>query len=181
MEKEKFMKTKNMILCSLFAALITIGAFIKIPLPITMFSLQFTFVLLSGVILGAKLGAIANLLYVAIGLMGFPVFTEGGGLMYLMKPSFGYLLSFIVTAFVVGYLSETWAQKSKLRLVLSCLLGMVITYFIGSMYTYMILRPIPYIACIAGLFPLAFAKDVFSCVVVGVFGEKIKRTIKKRR
>lgn len=53
---KKFLNTKTMILCSLFTALIAIGAFIRIPFPVTVFSFQFTFVLLAGVLLGAKRG-----------------------------------------------------------------------------------------------------------------------------
>lgn len=64
------LNTKTMILCSFFTALIAIGAFIRIPLPVTVFSLQFTFVLLAGMVLGSRGGALASLLYVAIGLIG---------------------------------------------------------------------------------------------------------------
>lgn len=75
-----FMKTKDMILIAMFAALITVGAYIKIPVPVCPFTLQFLFTTLAGIILGAKNGTIAVSVYVLLGLAGLPVFTGGGGI-----------------------------------------------------------------------------------------------------
>ncbi|MEA4988261.1 MAG: biotin transporter BioY, partial [Anaerovorax sp.] len=73
-------KTKKLVLCSLFSALIAVGAFIQIPVPfMDYFTLQFLFVLLAGMILGSKLGMISVAVYVAAGLAGFPIFAAGGG------------------------------------------------------------------------------------------------------
>ena len=96
--KKKFLDTKTMILCSLFTALVAIGAFIRIPLPVTVFTMQFIFVLLAGLLLGSKRGALSVFMYVLIGFVGFPIVTEGGGPTYLLKPTFGYLLAFILAA-----------------------------------------------------------------------------------
>lgn len=73
MKQNKLFTTTNIIYCSLFTALITIGAFIQIPVPyMDYFTLQFFFVLLAGILLGSKLGGLAVLLYVVIGLAGLP-------------------------------------------------------------------------------------------------------------
>ncbi|MFQ7171426.1 MAG: biotin transporter BioY [Thomasclavelia ramosa] len=48
--------------------------------------------MLAGILLGSKLGALAVLLYVVIGLLGLPIFAAGGGLAYIVRPSFGYLI-----------------------------------------------------------------------------------------
>ena len=84
--------TRNMVLCALFAALIAIGAFIRIPVPYVPITFQGFFVLLAGFLLGPKYGAASMLIYIAVGLVGIPVFTEGGGIMYVLKPTFGYLI-----------------------------------------------------------------------------------------
>ncbi len=97
-------KTLTMSRCALFTALVAISAYIQIPVPfMDYFTLQFFFVLLAGMILGKKQGAISVGLYVLIGLLGVPVFAAGGGIGYIFKPSFGYLLGFIVTSYAVGY------------------------------------------------------------------------------
>lgn len=82
------MKIRDLILVAMFAALTAIGAFIKIPIPYVPFTLQFLFCAFAGMILGARLGALSQIIYVAIGLAGIPVFTEGGGIGYVFKPTF---------------------------------------------------------------------------------------------
>ena len=97
--KTKKLSTVSMVLCGMFAALVAIGAFIQIPVPyMDYFTLQFFFVLLAGLILGADKGAISVGCYVLLGLVGVPIFAAGGGIGYIFRPSFGYLVGFIVSA-----------------------------------------------------------------------------------
>ena len=81
-------KTRNLTFSAMFVSLIAIGAFIRIPVPVVPFTLQFLFTMLAGLLLGGKLGAMSVCIYVAMGLLGLPVFAEGGGLGYVLKPSF---------------------------------------------------------------------------------------------
>ena len=60
--------TKDMIMCALFTALIAVGAFIKVPVPVVPFTLQFLFTMLAGLIMGGRLGAISVGLYAVLGL-----------------------------------------------------------------------------------------------------------------
>ena len=86
------LKTRDLILIAMFAALTAIGAFIRIPLPVVPITLQYFFCALGALLLGAKKGALAQILYVAVGLIGIPIFTKGGGPQYIFQPSFGYLI-----------------------------------------------------------------------------------------
>ena len=79
-------KTKTQILCALFAALIAIGAFLRVPVPLVPFTLQFLFTTLAGLLLGKKAGSAAVWLYVLLGLVGLPIFAEGGGSRGLRRP-----------------------------------------------------------------------------------------------
>jgi len=101
-----YMNLRILNITALFAALTIIGAMIKIPLPlpppIPPLSMQTLFVILSGIILGPKNGAMSQFLYLFIGIIGFPVFAEGGGPAYVLKPTFGYLLGFPLAAFIAG-------------------------------------------------------------------------------
>ena len=76
-------KTKSIIYCGLFTALIAVGAFIKIPVPVVPFTLQYLFTMLAGLLLGAHLGSLSVFAYMVLGLAGLPIFTEGGGLWYV--------------------------------------------------------------------------------------------------
>lgn len=180
------LSTRSLVQCSLFTALVAIGAFIRIPTPVTVFTLQFIFVLLSGTILGSKRGAISVATYVLIGLIGFPIFTEGGGPSYILKPTFGYLVAFIFASFLVGYLGEKSKNLSSTKIFIHCLIALFVTYLIGSFYTYIILNyvagtKISYILCLASLFPVIAIKDVFSCFIVSTIALRLKRQISNFR
>lgn len=123
---------------SIFAVLTAIGAFIKIPIPYVPFTLQWLFCAISGIVLGAKLGALSQILYVVIGLIGIPIFTEGGGLYYIFKPTFGYLIGFIVASFVIGKLSSKIKKISFIKSLLCILSGLFFVYLFGVLHLYLI-------------------------------------------
>ena len=105
---------KMMLLTSMFTALTAVGAFIKIPLGpfLPAITLQVFFVILSALLLGKYYGALSQIIYIALGLIGIPVFTNGSGIGYVMQPSFGYLLGFVPAAFLIGYLAEQIKKKN---------------------------------------------------------------------
>ena len=126
------MKTRDMILVALFAALTAVGAFIRIPLGISTITLQLLFTALAGVLLGARLGALSQGVYVLLGLVGLPIFASGGGFQYVLNPTFGFLLGLIPTAYVIGALTER--NGSPGRIAFACLAGFAVLYCIGVPY-----------------------------------------------
>lgn len=128
------MKTKQKILISLFAALTAVGAFIKLPIPYVPLTMQLFFVLLSGILLGGKYGLYSQLLYIVIGLIGIPVFTNGGGIAYVLQPTFGYLLGFACASYLVGKITE---YRDRLPFYfLAMYLGLIVVYLFGVIYLY---------------------------------------------
>ena len=89
------------------------------------------FTLLAGLVLGARLGAITVSAYVLLGLLGVPVFASGGGPAYILQPTFGYLLAFILQAWLGGFYARQVSAVSYGRLLAANLLGMTIVYVIG--------------------------------------------------
>ena len=128
--------TRNMILVAMFAALTAIGAFIKVPIPYVPFTIQYLFCALAGLILGSRLGALSQIVYVAIGLAGVPVFTEGGGIGYIFKPTFGYLIGFIVAAYVIGKIRENVKELTFFKTIFTLLLGLFFIYLFGVIYLF---------------------------------------------
>ncbi|WP_097028159.1 biotin transporter BioY [Clostridium peptidivorans] len=128
--------TRNLILVAMFAALTAIGAFIKIPVPYVPFTLQYLFCALAGVILGSRLGALSQIVYVSIGLLGVPVFTEGGGFNYVFKPTFGYLIGFIIAAYVIGKIRENVKELTFTKAIFMLLSGLFFIYLLGVIYLY---------------------------------------------
>ncbi len=134
------MKTRNLVLIALFAALTAIGGFLNIPTPAVPFSLQFLFCAYAGVFLGSRNALLSQLLYLAIGLAGLPIFTKGGGVGYVLQPSFGFLLGFAVCAFIIGYIVERSSKPGIFRISIAVLLGLLSTYIIGTIYLYFIVN-----------------------------------------
>ena len=132
------MQIRKITLVSLFTALIAIGAFIRIPIPVVPFTLQFLFTTLAGLLLGAKLGAISVGVYLFLGLIGLPVFTQGGGIGYIFTPTFGYIIGFCVGAYITGRIACTKSYPSYKRLLLANFIGLAVVYAFGMVYYYII-------------------------------------------
>jgi biotin transport system substrate-specific component len=99
------------------------------PVPVT---LQTFAVLLSGAALGANRGAAAMLLYIAIGMIGLPVYADGKhGIDIVTGVTGGYLIGFLIAAFVVGRLSEARLDRRPLTALPLFLIGSAIIYLIG--------------------------------------------------
>ena len=128
----KHMKTKDLVLCAMFVALIAVGAFIKIPVPVVPFTLQFLFTMLAGLLLGPVNGALAVVVYIVLGLIGLPIFTQGGGPGYIFQPSFGYIIGFAVAAYVNGKIANAKTHPSYRRLLGANFLGLFILLCSGS-------------------------------------------------
>ena len=146
-EHKSELRTIEVVLCGLFAALVAVGAFIRITLPTQpypfTFSLQWLFVLLSGMLLGAKLGAMSVGAYLLIGLCGVPVFVHGGGPQYVFRAGFGFLLGFLLAAWIIGLLTrpistagETSFGAEFVRLMIAAVAGLVACYAVGIAYYY---------------------------------------------
>lgn len=131
---------KEMTLISMFAALTAVGAFLKIPIPYVPFTLQFLFVILAGLLLGSRLGLLSQVIYIAVGLSGAPVFASGGGIGYVLQPTFGYLLGFAAAAYAVGRLREKWKKDGLKYSFIYCLVGLALVYAIGAAYLYLIMN-----------------------------------------
>lgn len=122
-------KTRSLILAALFGALTAVGALIRIPAPISAFTLQMFFTAMAGILLGPKWGAASQAVYVLLGLAGLPVFISGGGPGALLQPTGGFLPGLIVSAWVTGRAAE---GKSGIKpLFGACLLGLAALYAVG--------------------------------------------------
>lgn len=181
-------KTTTLMLCALFTALISISAFIRIPTPLVPVTLQSGMVLLSGILLGPKYGSISVLLYVMLGLCGVPVFALGGGFGYVFQPTFGYLIGFVVGAYLTGFLAWKASQReSRLegkQIYLFALAGLAAIYFIGFVYCYCISTWV--LGTVSAFWPLVIScfliplpGDVALCVLVSILGKRMLPHTKK--
>ena len=168
-------RTKNLVLIALFAALVAIGAFIRIPMPLVPITLQFAFCLLAGEMLGVK-GGTAVLIYVIMGLIGLPVFTEGGGIMYVLKPSFGYLIGMFTGTYLCGFISTLKPKNYWLKLI-GALAAMLVVDAIGAAYMYVIYNyylniTLPVKELMVSAVAVFLPTDVTWCVLVSLIAYK---------
>lgn len=162
--RKRSQKLQEKMFIAIFTVLIAAGAFIKIPIPVVPFTLQVLFVLLAGVLLGSRQGAESCLVYLLLGLAGVPVFAEGGGIWYVLKPSFGYLIGFPVGAFFAGKIREGHRGTEKKWFLPAMLAGLVIIYIFGTVYCFLICG---YVLDI----PMAAGTLLVTCVLMTIPGD----------
>ncbi|MDE6504733.1 MAG: biotin transporter BioY [Clostridia bacterium] len=102
MKRSKKLIAADIAECAVFAALMAAGAYITIPFPLVPLTFQTVISVLAGLLLGWKKGVISMAVYCFAGLAGIPVFAAGGGIFYVLKPSFGYIIGFIFSAYIAG-------------------------------------------------------------------------------
>jgi biotin transport system substrate-specific component len=130
--------TKSLIVPVLFfTALTALTARITIPLPFTVvpITLQTLAVLLSGLVLGSRAGALSQIAYLAAIAAGLPISASGmGGPAAFITPTAGYLIAFVPAAYVAGYLLERWQGEGRWAILLHIIAGiggMIVIYMGG--------------------------------------------------
>lgn len=171
--------TFSMALCAVFAALLAAGAYIRIPTPFAPITLQAEFAIMAGLILGSRLGAISAALYLIMGILGLPVFAQGGGIGYVFQPTFGYIIGFVIGAYLAGLVVEKSKNGSKTVYFLACLAGLGAIYAAGLVYVWFIRYFYLHLetglwALIMDYFLLPLPGDILLCAGAGILARRIK-------
>ncbi|HTZ40039.1 MAG TPA: biotin transporter BioY [Syntrophales bacterium] len=126
------LSTRGMIYASLFGALTAIGALISIPLQPVPIVLSNLFLNIASALLGGSLGALSQVIYIFLGGLGLPVFSGGkAGFGVLLGPTGGYLVGFVVGAFLIGKLVEKKKSPGFAWLAFSMTVGLAAIYAVG--------------------------------------------------
>ena len=122
--------------CAIFVALMVVSAFIRIPFPLVPLTFQTVVAVLAGLLLGPVYGTAAVGVYIFMGLLGLPVFTNGGGFAYVVQPTFGYILGFAAAVFVAGLIcgKGKGAKITLRRALLASVAGFLVNYIVGVPY-----------------------------------------------
>lgn len=123
--------TRDLVLTGLFAALTAVGAKLMLPLGPVPFTLQPLVVYLCGAVLRPRLALMSQLVYLGVGLLGLPVFAYGGGLGYVLNPTFGFLVGFALGAWVISLVVSGRRDPGLGRLLAGLTLGMGVVYACG--------------------------------------------------
>lgn len=157
------MKTKKMILYALFAALTGVCSMISIPLPFTPvpINLATLSVFLAGGLLGARGGAISQIVYVFIGAIGLPVFSNfSGGFGVLTGPTGGYIIGYVVAAWITGLVIGKFGH-SYYKNAIGMLVGLAACYTLGTLWFMYVTN-------------MGIIESLFMCIVPFLIGDGVK-------
>jgi biotin transport system substrate-specific component len=168
---------RGMVYAALFGALTAVGAYIIIPLPPVPITLQTLFLGLAALLLGGRLGALSQAVYVLLGIIGLPVFAGGkAGLGVLLGPTGGYLIGFIIAAFVIGKLAALKTSPGFAWLCLSLIAGTAVIYACGVLQLTVVARLTPLKAMTVGVLPF-LPGDVIKIILTGMITLKLRDRI----
>ncbi len=184
------LRTTDLTAAAMFVALMAVGANITSIAPFMVvggvpITLQTFFAILAGVVLGSRLGAIAMMVYAFVGLVGVPVFAQfGGGIGTFLKPTFGFIVSYIFTAYITGYIIEKMKNTVGV-FAFAALVGMALNYVFGTNWMYAAYKvwasaPDGFTYKMAWLWMVVpLPKDIILAILAGVMGHRLKRTLSK--
>ena len=140
------------------AAVTAVAAQITVPISPVPFTLQVLAVILSGLLLGLRTGALAQAIYVLVGVVGVPVFAGfKGGLGVVLGPTGGYLISYPIAAAVAGLAAHTVARASRRKALWTGFLwgcaGLAVIYALGATWLAVVAGLSPPDALYAGVLP----------------------------
>lgn len=187
---KKRLSTLDLTLAGMFVALMAVGANITSFVPFMVIggvpiTLQTFFAILAGTILGSRLGALSMGVYAFVGLAGAPVFAKfSGGFATLLSPTFGFIVSFIFTAYFAGLIIEK--KKTLPFYIFAALVGMIINYMFGTNWMYMAYKlwftaPEGFTYKIAWLWMVVpLPKDIILAVFAGMMAHRLQHKVLSR-
>lgn len=177
------MKIKQLLLCGIFTGLVIISSYIVIPLGPVPHTLQPLTVMLAGFLLGPRLGALSLCAWIMLGCLGLPVFNQGqSGLTMFVGPTGGFIVGFVVCAYLSGYLTRKYYSESVGKNFLYLALAMVVCYILGAVgfklsFAYFLHKPLSWektmLLAIAPFLPF----DIIKAAIASYFGIKIRRAL----
>ena len=210
MKNARLVYIQKITFTAIFIALYVIeGVYIKINIPPVPFSSLTLFAMMAAIMLGKYLAPISFAIYVAMGLIGLPIFANGlGGPAYVFQPSFGYLIGYIISGFVVGLLVEKIKDKTAkrneiidntdkkstkflarirysyyLRIVLACLVGLAIVYAVGIIYfccmqSFYFGKEVNFGKTLVSFCLIFIPSDTMWCFLSALVATKVKKALK---
>lgn len=176
------MKTKTIVLCAIFAALTCIFSVITIPTGIVPVTMGFFGIMLTAVILGVKKGTVSVVVFILLGVVGFPVFSGfKGGVQVLFGPTGGYIWGYIPMSVIIGLFAATLPERkwlAVLKLFLGCLAGIVVCYAFGTAQ-FMAIQKMGLVkslsACVIPFIPF----DIGKAVVASYVGFAVRKALNR--
>jgi len=166
---------KQKVYAAMFGTLTAIGAYITIPLQPVPITMQDFFTLLSATLLGGYAGALSQVIYILLGIIGLPVFAGGkAGIGVLLGPTGGFLIGFVIGAFVIGKIVEMRKDPGWAWITMASLIGLLILYTLGAIQLSILAKISLEKALLVGVIPF-IPGDLCKLVLATVVYQKMKK------
>jgi biotin transport system substrate-specific component len=176
------MKTRNLVLTALFAALTVIFSAISIPIPVSPvpFSLSIVAIFLAGALLPKNQAALAQIVYLLLGIAGLPVFSEmRGGLGIVAGPTGGYLIAYPLMAWLIAFIIEKINKRTFVIYFISMAAGLCLLYAVGTVWLSAVAQ-MPFVAALsAGVIPFVVF-DIIKAILASLLAMALYRVISRR-
>lgn len=179
-DQKKFLTAKQMSLTALMTAVICVLAPWSLnlyfsPVPISLGSMAIYFVLY---VLGLKLGTISVILYILLGIIGLPVFTNfTGGAAKLLGPTGGYIIGYLFLALICGFFLEKFPERLSLHIA-GFILGTLVLYLFGTLWLQFQMNLTFSAALMAGVVPY-IPGDILKLILAILLGRPLKKRLKR--
>ncbi len=176
------MKTRNLVLTALFAALTVIFSAISIPIPFSPvpFSLSVVAIFLAGALLPKNQAALAQVVYLLLGIAGLPVFSEmRGGIGIIAGPTGGYLIAYPLMAWLIAWIIEKINKRNFAVYFVSMAAGLALLYAVGTLWLSLVAQ-LPFAAALtAGVIPFIIP-DLVKAVLASLLALALYKVIARR-
>lgn len=178
------MPLREMIIASLFAALLAVSSQLSILIGPVPHTLQILFVLLAGVVLGPRWGITSVFVWILLGVFGLPVFAQGkAGAAVLVGPTGGFLFGFALCAYVTGWMTEK-GDLTYWRVLVIMSIGLVIVYAVGlagfmASFTYFLHKPMTWYNAFALSVAPFLPFDAIKMLIAVYLGVRVRKALLK--
>lgn len=164
------LNSKQLAQCALFIALISVSAHLKIPIGLVPITFQVLMITLLGLLLNRVQIIYVMIGYLVLGLIGLPVFASGAGIGYILEPSFGFIIGFILHSLTISIF------KNK---KMGIMVGYLLLYFVGLSYLYFVVRvilknPIPINVLFISYWVKFLPSDLLSLALAYLLSKRLK-------
>ena len=176
------MKTRDLILTAFFAALTVLFSALSIPTPVSPvpFSLSLVAIFLAGALLKKNQAALAQIVYILLGVIGLPVFSKfSGGLGVIAGPTGGYIIAYPVMAYLIAWMIEKINKRNFAVYLLSMLCALIVCYTLGTLWLALEAQLPAAAAISAGVIPF-IVPDIIKAILSSVLAVILYKALSKR-
>ncbi|MFW5996333.1 MAG: biotin transporter BioY [Halanaerobiaceae bacterium] len=171
---------RGMVHTSIFAALTAVSAYFVIPLGPVPITGQTLMVMLAGFVLGAYRGALSQIVYILLGVIGLPVFSGGSsGVGILAGPTGGFIWGFVVGAFVIGLITEVSDTDSPLILVTTLVAGGLLVIYTTGIIQYMLVAGVSFTEALSVAVLPFIPGGILKVIAAFFIGRKLKPALER--